>query len=346
VNTELATARPTRPTSFAPTNLVEAMEFSKLIANSNFVPMEYRGKPGDILVCLQMGAELGLSPLSALQSISVINGKPSVWGDGAIALVQASGLMEDHEEGVEGEGDERYGYCRMVRRGRATPYLKRFSIADAKRAGLWGRNVWKGYPDVMLVARARSACMRAAFPDVLKGVITREEAADYPPEDEQAKEARPTSDLPTPQRASAQVVTESASHVLKNETVDRETGEVIEGTPDEELESTLAESLEVVGGAAPVSPSDANLPRSSDVVSEDGAAPSLLLDDLEEDVDEPVLINEKDRRAFHAARCEGNHPKDATKAWLQEYYGYNSTAEIQKDQLAEICARLRDPMPL
>lgn len=342
MNTELATARPTRPTSFAPTNLAEAMEFSKLIANSNFVPMEYRGKPGDILVCLQMGAEIGLSPLSALQSISVINGKPSVWGDGAIALVQASGLLLDHEEDVEGEGDERFGYCRMVRKGRATPYMKKFSIADAKRAGLWGRNVWKGYPDVMLVARARSACMRAAFPDVLKGVITREEAADYPPEEEQAKEARPTSDLPTPQRASAQ------------EKVDRETGEVIEGTRDEDVESTLAESLEVVGGAAPVSvPADANLPRSSDVVSEDGAAPpSLFLDDLAEDAlngrlpDEPVLINEKDRRAFHAARCEGNHPKDATKAWLQEYYGYNSTAEIQRDQLAEICARLRDPMPL
>jgi len=335
VNTELATARPSRPASFAPTNLAEAMEFSKLIANSNFVPMEYRGKPGDILVCLQMGAEIGLSPLMALQSISVINGKPSVWGDGAIALVQASGLLEDHEEGVRGDGQAREGFCRMVRRGRPTPYLKTFSMADAQRAKLAGKNVWASYPDVMLVARARSACMRAAFPDVLKGVIPREEALDYPPEDEQVKEARPTSDLPTPQRASAQ------------ETVDRETGEVIEGTPDAELESALAESLEVVGGAVPVSvPADANLPRSPDVVSEDGAAPSLLLDDLEEDVNEPVLINEKDRRAFHAARCEGNHPKDATKAWLQEYYGYNSTAEIQRDQLAEICARLRDPMPL
>jgi hypothetical protein len=339
VNTELATARPTRPASFAPTNLAEAMEFSKLIANSNFVPMEYRGKPGDILVCLQMGAEIGLSPLSALQSISVINGKPSVWGDGAIALVQASGLLLDHEEDVEGEGDERYGWCRMVRKGRATPYMKKFSIADAKRAGLWGRNVWKGYPDVMLVARARSACMRAAFPDVLKGVIPREEALDYPPEDEQVKEARPTSDLPTPQRASAQ------------EKVDHETGEVIEGTKDDELESTLAESLEVVGGAASVSASinaeaGTNLPRSEDVVSSDEAALPLLLDDLEEDVNEPVLINEKDRRYFHACREEGQHSKEATKGWLQEYYGYNSTAEIQKDQLAEICARLRDPMPL
>ena len=90
MNTEVATATirsnvatnlaAQRPVSLAPTTLAEAMEFSKLIANSSFVPQEYRGKPGDILVCLQMGAELGLSPLSALQSISVINGKPSASG--------------------------------------------------------------------------------------------------------------------------------------------------------------------------------------------------------------------------------------------------------------------------
>jgi len=340
VNTELATPRPTRPTSFAPTNLTEAMEFSKLIANSNFVPVEYRGKPGDILVCLQMGAELGLSPLSALQSISVINGKPSVWGDGAIALVQASGLLEDHAEDVEGEGDERFGWCRMVRKGRPTAYFKKFSIADAKRAGLWGRNVWKGYPDVMLVARARSACMRAGFPDVLKGVITREEAQDYPPEDEQVKEARPTSDLPWAERASAQAK------------VDPETGEVLdEGTKDTDLQAALAASLAVAQeGAAPASVVDANLPRSETVVDSVGAAPSLLLDDLEEesmgDLDEPVLINETDRRWFHRCREEGHHPKDSTKAWLQEKFGISSTSEIHKDWLRDICARLRDPMPL
>ena len=125
-------------------DLAEAMEFSKLIANSSFVPQEYRGKPGDILVCLQMGAELGLSPLSALQSISRDQrASLSVWGDGAIALVQASGLLEDHEEDVVGEGDERYGYCRMIRRGRPRRTSRSSRIADAKRAGLWGRNVWK-----------------------------------------------------------------------------------------------------------------------------------------------------------------------------------------------------------
>ena len=78
-----------------------------------------------------------------------------------------------------------------------------------------------------------------------------------------------------------------------------------------------------------------------------GRRPHYSLDDLaEEFVDEPVLINEKDRRYFHVCREEGHHPKDSTKAWLQESYGISSTSEIHKDWLTVICARLRDPMPL
>ena len=73
---------------------------------------------------------------------------------------------------------------------------------------------------------------------------------------------------------------------------------------------------------------------------------SLLLDELEGDLDEPVLINEKDRRYFHVCREQGHHPKDSAKEWLRAMYGYSSTSEIHKDQLEDICARLRDPMPL
>jgi hypothetical protein len=141
---------------------------------------------------------------------------------------------------------------------------------------------------------------------------------------------KPTSDLPWAARASAQAK--------------------LEGTDDVALEATLAESLEVAGGAAPVPTSvlaeGTNLPRSSGVVPEDGAAPSLLLDQLEGDLDEPILINEKDRRYFHVCREQGHHPKDSAKEWLRAMYGYSSTSEIHKDQLEDICARLRDPMPL
>src|SRR5262245_17698980 len=149
------------PTSFAPKTLAEAMDFAKLIADSSFVPMDYRGHPGDIVVALQMGAELGLAPMQALQGISVINGRPSVWGDAALALVRASGFLEDFEEKIIGTADNRVGYCRMVRRGQTTPIVKQFSVADAKRAGLWGKKgPWSQYTDRMLMLRARGFAMR------------------------------------------------------------------------------------------------------------------------------------------------------------------------------------------
>jgi hypothetical protein len=56
-----------------------------------------------------------------------------------------------------------------------------FSVSDAKRAGLWGKSgPWANYPERMLKYRARGFCLRDAFPDVLKGLITIEEANDYP----------------------------------------------------------------------------------------------------------------------------------------------------------------------
>ena len=61
-----------------PSTFNEAKEYAQLISKSDFVPREYKNKPAEILICIQMGAELGLKPIQALQNIAVINGKPSI----------------------------------------------------------------------------------------------------------------------------------------------------------------------------------------------------------------------------------------------------------------------------
>jgi hypothetical protein len=56
-----------------------------------------------------------------------------------------------------------------------------FSVADAKRAKLWGKSgPWTQYPKRMLAMRARGFAIRDAFPDAMRGMITAEEAQDYP----------------------------------------------------------------------------------------------------------------------------------------------------------------------
>ena len=181
---------------FAPTTLTEAMTFSDMLANSSMVPKAYQGKPQDILVCVQWGMEMGLAPMQALQNIAVINGKPSVYGDAAMALVQASPVCEDVEEFFENEGTPNpVAVCVAKRKGRK-PVTARFSVEDAKRAGLWGKQgPWSAYPKRMMQMRARGFALRDAFPDVLKGMITVEEAQDYPEEAKPRQVAKPANPL-------------------------------------------------------------------------------------------------------------------------------------------------------
>jgi hypothetical protein len=164
---------------FTPQNLTEAMDYAKMIATSSFCPKGMQGKPGDVLIAIQMGAEVGLSPMQALQNIAIINGRPCIWGDAALALVQVSPFYVSHREWEESTTDGLIAYCAIIRKG-SEEYVKSFSEKDAKKAGLWSKaGVWQQYPSRMLQMRARGFALRDKFSDALKGLSIREEVEDY-----------------------------------------------------------------------------------------------------------------------------------------------------------------------
>jgi hypothetical protein len=159
----------------------DAFRFSKMVAASEFAPKDFRGKPESCLLAIQHGSELGLSPMQSLQSIAVVNGRPAVYGDAALALVQSSPACLYVREYVEGEGDNLTAVCEVQRRGYPQPTVAKFSVADAKKASLWGKTgPWSQYPSRMLGLRARGFALRNAFADALRGLVTAEEAQDYP----------------------------------------------------------------------------------------------------------------------------------------------------------------------
>jgi hypothetical protein len=165
----------------SPTSLAEAMEYSKMIANSSFCPSAMKGKPGDVIIAMQLGAEVGLSPMQALQNIAVINGRPSLWGDAALALVLSSPHYISHREWTEGSIKEGNltAYCGITRKY-SEEYIKSFSQADAERAGLWKKaGPWTQYPERMLQMRARAFAIRDKFADALRGINVAEEVQDY-----------------------------------------------------------------------------------------------------------------------------------------------------------------------
>jgi hypothetical protein len=86
---------------------------------------------------------------------------------------------------MEGEGDSLTAVCEAKRQGYPAPSVSRFSVTDAKKASLWGKTgPWTQYPSRMLQLRARGFALRNAFADALRGLVTAEEAQDYPTQPE------------------------------------------------------------------------------------------------------------------------------------------------------------------
>jgi hypothetical protein len=178
MSTELSTQR---AGGLALATMGEAMQFASMVAKSDFAPKDFKGKPESCLLAIQHGSEVGLSPMQSLQSIAVINGRPTIWGDAALALVQSSPACEYIKEYIEGDGDQAVAVCEVKRRGYPAATVSTFSMFDAKRAGLAGKSgPWTQYPARMLALRARGFALRNAFADALRGLVTAEEAQDYP----------------------------------------------------------------------------------------------------------------------------------------------------------------------
>lgn len=174
-------------TWYVPSSLAEAITLAKALAEAgDLVPEHYRGNANKILAGIQYGAELGLSPMASLQCISVIKGKTTLWGDGLLGVCQSHPKWNGHEEYFEGEGNELKATCKVWRLGEDKPHVGTFSVADAKAAGLIGKDTYRAYLRRMLQMRARGFALRDAFADALRGVISREEAEDYPEKQAQA----------------------------------------------------------------------------------------------------------------------------------------------------------------
>ena len=187
-------------------SLDDLWRVSGYIAKSGLAPKGIE-TPEAIFVALELGLELGLPLMSALQNIAVINGRPGVYGDIQLALVRASGLLEDYSEQEVGtKGTDSWGYKAICKRVNGKFANRTFTVEDAKRAQLWGKaGPWTNYPQRMLMFRARGWLLRDEFGDVLKGVKSVEELRDLTEEEkfERARNIHPLAP-PDPRAAAAQ----------------------------------------------------------------------------------------------------------------------------------------------
>lgn len=172
-------------------NLDEYWRFAQAVVKGGLAPKGME-RPETVLIAIQMGAEVGLLPMAAIQNVAVINGRPSLWGDALLAVARSSGRFDESAFAESAKGnfpDDTYEWTCTVRRiGSGVGVSRSYSIADAKRAQLWGKaGPWQTYPKRMLQMRARGFAIRDAFTDFLKGFIAAEEAMDLEPIDVRAE---------------------------------------------------------------------------------------------------------------------------------------------------------------
>jgi len=171
-----------RNSALVPSNINEAMQLAEILSKSSLIPAYLRGKPDDVFVIILWGLEISLGPIQACNNISPINGKPALWGDAMLALVQSHPEYDGHKEYIKDD----VAYCEVKRKG-CDLHVSTFSKEDAILAGLWGRATWKSYPERMLKMRARGFALRDQFADALKGLISVEEARDHPTKNQNNK---------------------------------------------------------------------------------------------------------------------------------------------------------------
>lgn len=179
-----------------PVSVKEGMELAAWIAKSDLAPRDYKDKPQNVLIAMQMGLEVGLSPMQSIQNIAVINGRPSIWGDSMLALCQNH---RDFESIDENQSTNEKGVCVVKRRGMEAQ-TRTFTVQDAQKAGLWGKaGPWQTAPTRMLKLRARAFALRDTFADALRGLQSAEEQRDVVETTATVERV----DIQQPQRASA-----------------------------------------------------------------------------------------------------------------------------------------------
>lgn len=167
-----------------PRTVEEAFRLAQAVIQAGLAPDSYKNDAQKVTVAILKSLEVGLPPITGLSTIAIINNRASIYGDGAVALCQSAGVVENVEQFYEGEEDAKdyTAVYRIWRRGQANPYEGRFSRKDAERAKLLTKpGPWLTYPNRMLMMRARAYALRDGFADCLSGLAIAEEMQDVTP---------------------------------------------------------------------------------------------------------------------------------------------------------------------
>lgn len=237
-----------------PRSIEEMWRVSTMVVRAGLAPQALVGKKtgeeaaSAVAIAVMAGAELGLPPMVALRSFTVIGGRPALYGDGIINVARRSKKAAYIRTGCDERDGHLVGWCEAKRSDTGEEKRVEFSEADARSAGLWDdrktvkrkgydgqfRDVvndapWHRYPKRMLPWRAAGYCLRELFADVLGGITDEFEAHEIAAHDEPVTISPPSMRPPSLSKPAEEAETIEHTEVVE------ETGEAVDAIQDGEV---------------------------------------------------------------------------------------------------------------
>lgn len=147
------------------------LDFGKMLVESGFLPSAIN-TPAKAVAVILTGREMGISPMLALRSINIVDGKPIVAADLQLSRFKANGGRA-HWVRLDDKHAELW-----LRHPNGDEHTERFTIEDAKRAALLTKTSWIKYPMAMLRSRVISAGLKSIGYEPTSGVYDSDEADD------------------------------------------------------------------------------------------------------------------------------------------------------------------------
>lgn len=160
--------------------------YSKLAAlsdkfsKSELCPEQFKGKPHDCFIALQIANRIGIDPFMALQNLNVVRGRPTWSAQFVISLANERGPFATKIKfDVEGTGQDLAVTASAKMKDSGETVKATVSLAMAVAEGWVAKNTkYKTMPEQMLCYRSAVFLVRRYCPEILVGMPVSDEVTD------------------------------------------------------------------------------------------------------------------------------------------------------------------------
>lgn len=162
-------------------NLDELFRLANALFKGSAFPKWVRSPEQALGICIYL-KNLGLEVMTGIQHVCEVNGRLSLWGEGPLAAVRASGKLKSIKEGFYTkdyeeicfknknlDADMHFALCVTIRKDNGEKRETWFSIKDEATANKGLDAIWRGYRRTMYKRKARAENLKDNFGDILQG---------------------------------------------------------------------------------------------------------------------------------------------------------------------------------